>query len=67
MEIDPGSASGHFQIRSLGGVIENSVPSPRVVNRYGFRVAVGAKDAIRILASGGANVSGTFTLLGIPS
>ena len=65
VEIDPGSASEHFLARVSGGVVENSVPSQRVIHQFGYRQAVGAKDAIRILASGGANISGTFTLLGI--
>ena len=67
IDIDPGSASDAFQARVAAGVIENTTPSYRVFNAFGSRVANGAKDAIRILASGGANVSGTFTLLGIAS
>lgn len=67
IDIDSGSASDAFQARVAAGVIENTTPSYRVFNAFGSRVANGAKDAIRILASGGANVSGTFTLLGIPS
>ena len=67
VEIDPGGASEPFQVRSFGGVIENSTPTWRVISHFGARSANGAKDAIRILASGGANISGTFTLLGIPA
>lgn len=65
--IDPGSASASFIARSSSGVIENTTPSFRIFNSFGAREANGVKDAIRILASGGSNISGTFTLLGIPA
>jgi hypothetical protein len=65
--IDPGSASSRFTARASSGVIENSVPSFRNYTVFGAREVNGAKDAIRILAGGGANISGTFTLLGIPA
>jgi hypothetical protein len=65
--IDPGSASEQFLARSSAGVVENTTPALRFINVFGNRAAVGAKDAIRVLASGGANISGTFTLFGIAS
>ena len=66
--IDPGSASSPFMVRSVAGVVENTVPSYRIITVFGARNANGAKDAIRILATGGLNiVSGTFTLFGIAS
>jgi hypothetical protein len=65
--IIPGTASTTFLALTASGVIEVSSPSWRVINFFSGRVAIGAKTSIRILASGGANISGTFTLLGIPS
>ena len=65
--IDPGSASTPFIARCACGAIENTVPSFRVFSSFGGRQANGAKDAIRIFASSGANISGTFTLFGIPA
>jgi hypothetical protein len=67
LEIDPGGTNEGFQARIAAGVIENTTPSYRVFNAFGSRTANGAKTSIRILASGGANISGTFTLFGIAS
>jgi hypothetical protein len=63
--IDPGSASTSFLIRSSAGTTENTIPSFRVYQAFSIRQAAGVKDAIRIFASGGANISGTFTLAGV--
>ena len=66
-QIDPGGASEPFQVLATAGVVESASTAQRMIFGFGSRAANGAKDAIRILASGGANISGTFTLLGIPS
>jgi hypothetical protein len=66
--IDPGSASSPFTARCVSNVVENTGPSYRIFTVFGARNANGAKNAIRILATGGLNiVSGTFTLFGIAS
>jgi hypothetical protein len=64
--IDPGTASSQFVTRAFSGFIDNT-PSYKVYSSFGVREANGVKTSIRILATNGANISGTFTLLGIAS
>lgn len=67
IDIDPGGAGEAFTATIRAGVRENATPAFRNALFHGVRNAAGAKDAIRIVATGGINISGTFTLLGIPA
>lgn len=64
--IDPGTVAAPFQARTDAGVVENTVPSMRVYTSFGSRNLTAVRDAIRVLADGGATISGTFTLEGYP-
>jgi hypothetical protein len=66
-EIDPGTVSEPFQAHIQAGIIENITPAFRAYHVFGARNGSASRDQIRILASAGANISGTFTLFGIAS
>ncbi len=67
VQIDPGTASNAFLAHIQSGVLENVTPAFRAYHAFGVRNTSAVRDQIRILGTGGANISGTFTLFGIAS